>query len=87
MEKLVYLMWGDDARREALRAQLLAEVGPALLDAGARAVTVNVHDDAAAEAPAPVPTPDGEDPLLADVSVWVDAYDRRGPFEELLAGL
>jgi hypothetical protein len=87
MEKLVYLMWGDDARREPLRALLLAEVGPALLDAGARAVTVNVHDDAAAEAPAPVPTPDGEDPLLADVSVWVDAYDRRGPFEELLAGL
>ncbi|MGZ8752070.1 MAG: hypothetical protein ACXW1S_03730 [Acidimicrobiia bacterium] len=86
MEKLVYLMWGDDARREPLRALLLAEVGPALLDAGARAVTVNVHDDAAAEAPAPVPTPDGEDPLLADVSVWVDAYDRRGPFEELLAG-
>jgi hypothetical protein len=87
MEKLVYLLWGDgdatsgDARRE----QLLHEVGPALLDAGGRALTVNVHDAAAAEAPAPVPTPEVEDPLVAEVSVWVDAYDRRGPFEELLA--
>ncbi len=67
-----------------MRAHLLDEVGPALLGLGARGVTVNVHDDAAAEAPAPVPTPDDESPLLAEVSVWVDAYDRRGPFEALL---
>ena len=85
MEKLIYLVWGDDAGRELLRARLLDDVGPALLAAGVRAVTINVHDDHAAEAPAPVPTPDGEDPLLAEVSVWVDAYDRRGPFEDLLA--
>jgi hypothetical protein len=86
MEKLIYLVWGDDTNRERLRASLLDDVGPALLDAGARAVTVNVHDDTAAEAPAPVPTPDGERPLLAEVSTWVDAYDRRGPFEALLSG-
>jgi hypothetical protein len=85
MEKLIYLVWGDDAHREPLRAHLLDEVGPGLLALGARAVTVNVHDDDAAEAPAPVPTPDDEAPLLAEVSVWVDAYDRRGPFEALLA--
>ncbi len=85
MEKLIYLLWGDDKNREDVRTSLLDEVGPALLDAGARAITVNVHDDAAAEAPAPVPTPDGENPLLAEVSTWVDAYDRRGPFEDLLA--
>ena len=85
MEKLIYLLWGDEKNREGVRTSLLDEVGPALLDAGARAITVNVHDDAAAEAPAPVPTPDGEDPLLAEVSTWVDAYDRRGPFEDLLA--
>jgi len=86
MEKLIYLVWGDDSGRERLRARLLDGVAPEILATGARAVTVNVHDDRAAEAPAPVPTPDSEDPLLAEVSVWVDAYDRRGPNEEILAG-
>lgn len=84
MEKLIYLVWGDDSERGPLGAHLLDEVGPALLGLGARAVIVNVHDDAAAEAPAPVPTPDHEAPLLAEVSVWVDAYDRRGPLEALV---
>ena len=87
MEKLIYLVWGDDGSREELKTRLLDDIAPALLAAGGRALTVNVHDDDAAEAPAPVPTPDDEDPLVAEVSVWVDAYDRRGPFEDLLAGV
>jgi hypothetical protein len=32
-----------------------------------------------------VPTPEGETPLHALVSVWLDAVDRRAPFEEVLA--
>jgi hypothetical protein len=28
-----------------------------------------------------VPTPEGEDPHVAEVSVWVDSYDRRAPLE------
>ena len=45
-------------------------------------MTVNVHDTAAAEAPSPVPTPEGEDPHVAEVSVWVDSYDRRASARE-----
>jgi hypothetical protein len=85
VEKLVYLMWGDGSsdRGDRLRDQLLA-MAPQLTDAGARAVTVNVHDTLAAQAPSPVPTPEGEDPHVAEVSIWVDSYDRRASFEKPL---
>ncbi len=86
MEKLVYLMWGDGTpeRGDLLRHRLLVETAPRLTDAGAHAVTVNVHDASAAEALSPVPTPDGEDPHVAQVSVWVDSYDRRAPVEQAI---
>ncbi|HVC72075.1 MAG TPA: hypothetical protein VNC61_17615 [Acidimicrobiales bacterium] len=89
MEKIVYLVWGTDAAGEGdgLRRRLLAETAPELLAAGARGLGINVHDSTAAEAPSPVPTPQGEDPHMAEVSVWVDSYDRRQPFEQLIAGL
>jgi hypothetical protein len=87
VEKLVYLIWGDGSPEhgDRLRNQLL-EIAPGLTDVGARAVTVNVHDGAAAEAPSPVPTPDGEYPHVAEISVWVDSYDRRAPLEEMIFG-
>ena len=87
MEKLVYLLWGrpDPAAGDQLREQLLREVAPALLGLGANALTVNVHDSRAAEAPSPVPAPDGEAAHVAQVSVWVDSYDRRGAMEPALA--
>jgi hypothetical protein len=89
MEKVVYLVWGTDGPGEgdALRERLLAETVPGLVAAGARGLSVNVHDSAAAEAPPPVPTPEGEDPHVAEVSVWLDSYDRRQPFEQVVAGL
>lgn len=87
MEKLITLVWGDDAGKDDLAHLLLDDVGPALVAAGARGVTVNVHDTAAAAAPSPVPTPDDEDPLLAEVSVWVDSYDKREPVDAALAPL
>jgi hypothetical protein len=31
-----------------------------------------------------VPTPEGEDPHIAEVSLWVDSYDRRAPLEKLI---
>jgi hypothetical protein len=85
VEKLVYLLWGDASvgRGDDVRDQLL-DLAPRLIDAGAHGVTVNVHDSSAAEAPSPVPTPAGEDPHLAEVSLWVDSYDRRAPLEQLL---
>jgi hypothetical protein len=85
VEKLVYLMWGDGspARGDELRGHLL-DIAPRLIDEGAHAVTVNVHDSAAAQAPSPVPTPEGEDPHVGEVSVWVDSYDRRTALESLI---
>lgn len=84
MEKIVYVLWGDDApgAGDALRARLLGPVARSVLAAGARAVTVDVHDSDAAHAPSPVPTPEGEDPHVAVVSLWVDSYDRRAPVEK-----
>jgi hypothetical protein len=89
VEKLIYLLWGDGApdAGDALRDRLLGEVAPALLEAGALRLGVNVHDSAAAEAPTPVPTPAGEDPHVAEISVWVDCYDRRAPIESAIAGV
>lgn len=80
MEKLIYLLWGDGgpAAGDRLRDRLLSDTAPRLLELGARRLGVNVHDAAAAEAPPPVPTPAGESPHVAQVSVWIDAYDRRG---------
>ncbi|HZJ27500.1 MAG TPA: hypothetical protein VFF40_10905 [Acidimicrobiia bacterium] len=82
MEKIITLLWAPDADGDALRTRLIDVVAPALLSRGAHAVTVNVHDAAAAEAPSPVPTPGAELPLAAEVSVWVDAYDRWDPAED-----
>ncbi|HEY7947910.1 MAG TPA: hypothetical protein VID75_09545 [Acidimicrobiales bacterium] len=89
MEKIVYLLWDRDGpgQGDLLRDRLLTETAPGLLSAGARGVGINVHDSAAAEAPSPVPTPEGEDPHMAEVSVWLDSYDRRQPFEQVVAGL
>jgi len=83
----VFLLWGDPSPEhgERLRTVLLTETVPRLVDGGGRAITVNVHDAAAAEAPSPVPTPEGEDPLMAEVSVWVDSYDRRAGVDEAVA--
>jgi hypothetical protein len=92
MEKLIYVLWddgndpGSDAGDE-LRDRLLATTAPALFAAGARALTIDVHDTEAAAAPPPMPTPDDESTLAALVSVWIDAYDRRAPFERALAEL
>src|SRR6476659_7056678 len=89
MEKLMYVVWGDGgpAAGAELRDRLLTVTAPRLFAAGARALTVDVHDEEAAQAPPPMPTPEGEEPLAPLVSVWIDAYDRRAPFERALAEL
>jgi hypothetical protein len=88
MEKIVYLLWGeasgDGADGDALRERLLTDIAPTLLGAGARGLGINVHDSAAAEAPSPMPAPEGEAPHAAEISVWVDSYDRRQPLEKVI---
>jgi hypothetical protein len=55
--------------------------------AGAKGLSVNVHDAAAAQAPSPVPTPNGEDPHVAEVSVWVNSYDQRREMDEAVTAV
>ncbi len=85
----MYVLWGDGSpeQGDALRDRILGQVAPSLFASGARALTVDVHDAAAAQAPPPMPTPEDEEILAAIVSVWIDAYDRRAPFETALGAL
>jgi hypothetical protein len=89
MEKVIFLLWGDGAAEagDALRDRLLGETVPRLAAAGSRGIGVNVHDADAAAAPSPAPPPPGEDPHVAEVSVWLDSYERRGEVESALAEL
>ena len=89
MEKVITLMWGsgEAAEGDALRSRLLEETAPRLLAGGARSVTVNVHDAEAAEAPSPAPGPEGEDPHVAQVSVWLDCYEQIEELDAPLADL
>ena len=89
MEKVIYLLWGDGSgpSGDDLRDRLLAETAPALLAAGIRGLAVDVHDSEAAAAPSPAPGPTGEDPHVAEVSVWLDCYERRDAVDAALAGL
>ena len=84
MEKLMYLLWlpEDSTRREVADA-VLGPVAKGLLDLDPLRLTIDVWDPDS-DIPAPVPTPDGETPLHALVSLWVDAVDYREPFERVL---
>jgi len=84
VEKLIYLLW-EPRRREpdATLRQLLEDVAPKLLVHEPRGLAMNISDSAA-DVPAPLPTPADEQPLSAQVSLWVDCVDRRGPLEAAL---
>lgn len=89
MEKLIYLLWGDGTPEagDALRDRLLGETAPRLEASGARGLAINVHDREAGLAPSPAPPPDGEEPHVAEVSVWLDCYEGRSGVESALAEL
>lgn len=85
MEKLVYLLWGRGGEGgDALREALLGQVAPRLLELGARTLTVSVAD-AEAAVRLPVAPAAGEPQVAAEVSMFVDCHDRRGPLEAVLA--
>jgi hypothetical protein len=88
MEKVIYLVWGDGAAStgDSLRDRFLDQAVPRLLS-GVRGLSLNVHDTEAALAPSPAPAPEGEEPHVAEVSVWLDSYEGRGDVEATLAGL
>jgi hypothetical protein len=89
MEKVIYLLWGDGGpgAGDELRGRLLEEVAPSLAAAGARGCSFNVHDGEAAAAPSPAPPSAGEPPHVAEVSVWLDCYERRDKVEAAVAAI
>jgi hypothetical protein len=89
MEKVIYLLWGDGATGSgnALRDRLLGETAPRLMASGVRGLGVNVHDGGAASASSPAPPPEGEEPHVAQVSVWLDSYEQGGDVEAAIADL
>jgi hypothetical protein len=85
MEKLIYLVrLGPEASRQEVADRMLGTVAPALLALRPHRLSMDLRD-ADSDIPAPVPTPDGETPLHAVVSVWLDAVDHRRPYHEVLA--
>jgi hypothetical protein len=89
VEKIIALLWaeGGPEAGDELRERLLRETVPRLLASGVRGLSVNVHDGDAAPAPSPAPPPEGEDPHVAQVSVWLDCYEDRGVLEAALVEL
>jgi hypothetical protein len=84
MEKLIYLVWLDhDATRQSVTDTMLGKVAPALLALDPYRLSMDVRD-IHSDIPAPVPTPQGETPLHALVSVWLDTVEHRAPFEATL---
>ena len=84
MEKLIYLLWAPtDREPDTLRKQLLEECAPRLIDLHALKLSMNIGDSDS-DVTSPLPTPEGESALSAEVSIWLDCLDRRGPFEDVL---
>ena len=87
MEKLIYLIWAKEGwDPDQTRQALLKHCAPRLIDLGARALSMNINDSDA-DVPTPVPTPEDEQPLAAEVCLWLDCLDRRKPFKEALEQL
>jgi hypothetical protein len=84
VEKLMYLLWLEpDATRSEVAERVLGSLAGDLLALDPLRLSVDVRDPES-DIPAPVPTPDGETPLHGLVSLWLDAVDRRHPFEEAI---
>ena len=77
MEKLVYALWG-------VHEGLVEKVGPELLSLDPHGLTLNIVDPDV-DMSGVVAPPAGEQ-VGATVGVWLDSLDRRGPYEDVLAG-
>ncbi len=89
MEKVITLLWGEGSADagDALRDRLVGETVPKLVASRVRGLSVNVHDSDADPAPSPAPPPEGEEPHVAQISVWLDSYEHRGRVEEAVGEL
>ena len=85
MEKLIYIAWKREGEANVdLRKRWIDETAPAILDAGVRSLTINVSDlvDRLGER-AFLVMGDGRS-IAAEISLWLDCSDDRGPVEEVL---
>ena len=88
MEKVIWGLWGRrEVDRGTLRDLLVERLAPTLLREPTVEGLAMAIDDPEADVDAPVPWPEDEDPLRALVSVWLPAYDFRGPAEEHVRNL
>jgi hypothetical protein len=84
VEKLIYLVWLDpDTSRATVSDVMRRVVAPELLALNPQRLSMDLRDEFS-DIPAPMPTPDGETPVHAIVSVWLDAVDHRQPFQDVL---
>lgn len=84
MNKLIYLLWPrQPMERATRRTTLLGRCTPALLDSGARYLTMNIDDDFA-RVPSPTPTTKRTNPFVAEVSVWIDRMETTSRVESIL---
>ena len=81
MEKLQYLCWApaelDASARGALARNAIV---PKLLALRPRGLSMQV-DDADADVPVPMPAPEDDPQPFLVISIWLDRYDDRAPFE------
>src|SRR6201986_4269993 len=80
----MYLVWlAPDTEPAQARTTMIDDVGTRLIAAGARGLTIDVADEDAQFTP--LAPPPADEPLVhAIVSLWLDAYDYRDPFESIL---
>ncbi len=84
MNKLIYLLWPRQPMERAdRRITLLDRCAPALLDRGARYLTMYIDDDFA-RVPSPSPMTKLGKPFVAEVSVWMDSIETSRSVESIL---
>lgn len=84
MEKLQYLCWPRTGLSPTDRGALARDaIVPKLLALRPAGLSIQV-DDADAQVPVPMPPPDDEPQPFLLVSIWLDRYDDRAPFEAVL---
>lgn len=84
MEKLQYLCWPRVGLGPIDHGRIVREeLAPALLALSPRGLSIQV-DDADAAVPVPMAPPAGEVQPFTLVSIWLDRYDDRSPYEAVL---
>lgn len=84
MEKLVYLLWADESLTPFDNyTRIRKSLEPALLSLNPESLWLQI-DDQYADVPVPLPIPEGEQAPIAVVSIWLNRYDDRVPFEDAM---